>query len=89
MSEDTPIRSPDLYNIFLIVHRTDATRIAAASKERAMELYNEGHREAAEVFSYEGRDDMEIISIADIPSTAERFVRYRRIHQDDACAIPR
>jgi len=40
----------DGYDIFIIVHETDATRIAAASKERAMELYNEGHRNAAEVF---------------------------------------
>lgn len=74
---------PDGYDIFIIVHETDATRIAAASKERAMELYNEGHRDAAEVFSYCGRDDMEIISMSDIPRTAERIVRYRRIHPDD------
>lgn len=77
------MRQSDYYDIFIIVHETDATRIAAVSQNRAMELYNEGHRDAAEVFSYCGRDDMEIISMSDIPRTAKRIVRYRGIHPDD------
>ncbi len=77
------MRQSDYYDIFTIVHRTDATRIAAVSQNRAMELYNEGHRNVAEVFSYQGRNDMEIISMADIPAAAERIQRYRGIHPDD------
>ena len=68
-------------------HRVSAmwsASLAPAGYERLYATLAEQVESApAEVFSYQGRNDMEIISMADIPAAAERIQRYRGIHPDD------